>query len=94
MAPVPNKISLRTSKVQRLSCSEAQDRTDVPGSKRMNDLSEGFKPRTNTETSYEAVKEAMGPNQRTEVLNSSLLPNQPMERTPPCCALRRRSSAR
>ena len=27
-------------------------------------------------------------------LRSTLTPNQPMERTPPCCALRRRSSAR
>ena len=61
--------------------------------KQADDLSEGAEPRTNTRKGIRSLK-GMRPTHQTRVLKSSLPSNQPMERTPTCCALRRRSSAR
>ena len=47
-------------------------------------------PRTNARKQNQSLPRML-PNQGHPDLNSSLTPNQPMERTPPCCALRRRS---
>ena len=83
----------RRSWAERLWGSETLARLTSPGSKQNDDLPEGLEPRT-TGRKQKRLLPRMLPNTSNPDLNSSLTPNQPMERTPPCCALRRRSSAR
>ena len=73
--------------------SETLARLTSPGSKQHDDLYEGFEPRTNARK-HKRFLPRMLPNTGNTDLHSRLPPNQPMERTPTCCALRRRSSAR
>ena len=73
--------------------SETLARLTRPGSKQNDDLPEGSELRTNARKQNQSLPKML-PNTSNTDLNSSLPPNQPMERTPPCCALRRRSSAR
>ena len=78
---------------ERPNRSETLARLISSGSKQNDDLPEGLEPRTNARKQNQSLPRML-PNQGHPDLNSSLTPNQPMERTPPCCALRRRSSAR
>ena len=64
-----------------------------PGSKQRDDLYEGIERRTNARK-HKRMLRRMRPKEANTDLHSSLPPNKPMERTPACCALRRRSSAR
>ena len=95
-ATAPAYVRLPSARPE--GCPEAQHRGSLkpctaPGSKQMDDLSEGSEPRTSTRKGTRSLK-GMRPTNQTRVLNCSLPSNQPMERTPTCCALRRRSSAR
>ena len=81
-----------------VGCPEVKHRSGLkpcsaPGSKQIDDLSEGSEPRTNAGKGTRSLK-GMRPTNQTTVLKSSLPSNQPMERTPTCFALQRRSSAR
>ena len=78
---------------ERPDQSQTLARLTSPGSKQNDDLPEGLEPRT-TARKQKRFLSRMLPNTGKPDLNSSLTPNQPMERTPACCALRRRSSAR
>ena len=89
---------VRVPIARSVGCSEVQrprrlKLCTAPGSKQMDDLSEGSEPRTNAGKGTKSLK-GMRPTDQTRALKSSLPSNQPMERTPTCCALRRRSSAR
>ena len=79
--------------VERPNRSETLARLISPGSKQNDDLPEGLEPRTNGRKQNQLLPRML-PNTSNPDLHSSLPPNQPMERTPPRCALRRRSSAR
>ena len=83
----------RPSWAERPNRSETLARLTRPGSKQNDDLPEGLEPRTNARKQNQSLPRML-PNQGHLEPNSSLPPNQPMERTPTCCALRRRSSAR
>ena len=83
----------RPSWAERPNRSETRARLTSPGSKQNDDLPEGLEPRTNVRKQNQSLPKML-PNQGHPEPNSSLPPNQPMERTPACCALRRRSSAR
>ena len=83
----------RPSWAEHRDHSETLARLTSPGSKQNDDLPEGLEPRTNSRK-HKRMLRRMLPKEANTDLNSSLPPNQPMERTPPCCALRRRSSAR
>ena len=54
----------------------------------------GGKPYKMAESKYKDVLSMKSHRCRSAMTRSNPPPNQPMERTPPCCALRRRSSAR
>ena len=93
-APVYVRVPIARS----VGCPEVQQRGTLkpctaPGSKRMDGLSERLEPRTTAGKGIRSMK-GMRLAKQTNILNSSLPSNQPMERTPTCCALRRRSSAR
>ena len=83
----------------RPSWAEHRDRSETlarltrPGSKQNDDLPEGSELRTTARKQNQSLPRML-PNQGHPEPNSGLTPNQPMERTPTCCALRRRSSAR
>ena len=77
---------------ERPDQSQTLARLTSPGSKQNDDLPEGLEPRTNAR-SQKRYLPRMLPNTGNPDLNSSLPPNQPMERTPPRYALQRRSSA-
>ena len=83
----------RPSWAERPNRSETRARLTSPGSKQNDDLYEGLEPRTNARKQNQSLPRML-PKEANPDLHSSLPPNQPMERTPPCCALRRRSSAR
>ena len=78
---------------ERPDQSQTLARLTSPGSKQNDDLPEGSELRTTAQKQNQSLPRML-PNQGNPDLNSSLAPNQPMERTPTCCALRRRSSAR
>ena len=73
--------------------SETRARLISPGSKQNDDLPDSSEPRTNARKHKRLLRTKL-PKEANTDLHSSLPPNQPMERTPTCCALRRRSSAR
>ena len=83
----------RPSWAERPNRSETRARLISPGSKQNDGLPEGLEPSTNGRKQNQSLPRML-PNQGHPEPNSSLTPNQPMERTPRCCALRRRSSAR
>ena len=83
----------RPSWAGRPNRSETLARLTSPGSKQNDDLPEGLEPRTNVRKQNQSLPKML-PTQGHPEPDSSLPPNQPMERTPTCCALRRRSSAR
>ena len=83
----------RPSWAERPNRSETRARLVSPGSKHNDDLPEGLEPRKNVRKKKRYLPRML-PNTSNTDLNSSLTPNQPMERTPACYALRRRSSAR
>ena len=83
----------RPSWAERPNRSETWARLTSPGSKQNDDLPEGSELRTKARKQNQSLPRML-PNTGNPDRHSSLTPNQPMERTPTCCALRRRSSAR
>ena len=83
----------RPSWAERPNRSETLARLISPGSKQNDDLPEGLEPRTKARKQNQSLPRML-PTTSNPHLHSGLPLNQPMERTPTCCALRRRSSAR
>ena len=73
----------RPSWAKRLDQSQTRARLTSPGSKQHDGLPESSEPRTNARKQNQSLPRMLPSTSNTD-LNSSLTPNQPMERTPRC----------